>query len=792
MGFPYLAPLKPWIKEVFEEREISKNLKHLSSPFIVLTSGAKVVKSTVESSPDQKAQKLKDILGSKTPATYHGCVITNHSNTDMLYEKKATSLGYDLKGKKIEIEGETNRRVSPPIIEGLDIDTDGANNTLKTAKLTIKCFTLKQLEMFEIFFLKPGMNLLVEYGDNSIDRRTDVRDKSQNNEIPQFDRILRSGKIDGDGPGGMGGKYFNRITDALIDKTDYEKFVKTFKDYYRTTTDSLSEYLLKIRRTLGTYDLVAGKVTNFNFEVDENGVYTINLDISQGNQMTLAIPLTNKGGQNSKTLGTSVKGTPTYEQYLESISADLNLPLLGPSMAPSDKWKNHLFNFGKLNEKQSDTATSNKPYISFHFIVEILMNYIIDTGGNVDNKIFRFDIPEYYKDKEGKKPIQCLPIFYHKNIISSSEDIIFPNKTLPNIIVTKKESTEISFSTDKTIDGSIGSGNNALQLRLMDGTVPINDLWTSEGTPIPKPSEDNNDMLLGNAANIFVNYIKVVEIWQKSGTRREFLFKLLDLINQSGYGFYTLTYGNIKDGSLGEGATLFDVRAGMFGGSIKKSSIYRFKSGTINSNVRSFSFNFELSDLVAGRTVFNSQNALMAAIKKTPKDEIKNLPLPESAYKSVDFSLYTNADGFYSINQIDYEAINETWKEVKQKPKDAVNPNEEKKDNEAENLSEIIKTKSTKFKKEGGNITLIYKDDGFCRGKLHATIQPKSTLAPIDITIEIDGISGISCGEYFEIDGVPEIYNQTGVFQITNTKHNVSPEGWKTTIEAQHRIIKKE
>lgn len=74
---------------------------------------------------------------------------------------------------------------------------------------------------------------------------------------------------------------------------------------------------------------------------------------------------------------------------------------------------------------------------------------------------------------------------------------------------------------------------------------------------------------------------------------------------------------------------------------------------------------------------------------------------------------------------------------------------------------------------------------------MHTTIKPKSTLSPIDINLEIDGLSALSCGEYFEIDGVPEIYNQTGVFQITNTKHNISPDGWKTTIEAGHRIVKK-
>ncbi len=784
MGFPYLAPLKPWIKDILEERELNKNLKHLSSPFIVLTSGAKVVKSKPYKTAEEKENALKEILQTDTAAMYHGCIITNQSDPKMLYETNETSIGYDFKGKKIIVEGETNRRVSPPIIEGLDIDTDGSNNTLKSAKLTIKCFTLKQLEMFEVFFLKAGMNLLVEYGDNSLDRRTDIKQKNESEKIPVFDRIQRSGKIsDGD--------YFNRIQDALIDKKDYKSFTEGFSDYFRATTDSLSVYLGKLRRTLGTYDLVAGKVTDFNFEVEESGIYTVNLTISQGNQMTLAIPLNQKSGQNSNTYSPPPPGTTVYEQYLETISVDLNLPELKTAMAPEAKWKNHLFNFGKLNEKQSDTATSNKPYISLHFIIEILMNYIVNTNGNIDTKTFRFDIPEYYKDATLKQPIQCIPIFYHKNIISSNEDVVFPNKTMASISVVKSDKTQISFITDTTIDGSIGSGNNKIELRLMDGTTPVNDLWTPDGIKIPKVDENNTDMVFGNAANIFLNYIRVVEMWQKSGTRKEFLFKVLNMINDAGYGFYTLIYGNIKDGSLGDNATILDARGGTFG-AVAKSDIYRFKPGTIKSNVRNFSFNFELSDLVAGRTVFNAQTTLMAAAKKKTKEEVKKLELPVEAYKSIDFSLYTNADGYYSINQIDYLSINKTWKEITAKPTGQVDPNAEKQDNEAQNLSEVIKSKSTKFKKENGNITLVYKDNDFLRAKMNASIKPKSTLAPIDITLEIDGLSGLSCGEYFEVDGVPEIYNQTGVFQITNTKHNISSEGWKTTIEAGYRIVKKE
>jgi hypothetical protein len=49
-------------------------------------------------------------------------------------------------------------------------------------------------------------------------------------------------------------------------------------------------------------------------------------------------------------------------------------------------------------------------------------------------------------------------------------------------------------------------------------------------------------------------------------------------------------------------------------------------------------------------------------------------------------------------------------------------------------------------------------------------------------------MAGLSCGEYFQIDGIPEIYNKNGIFQITNVKQGIDESGWKTTIEAGYRV----
>jgi hypothetical protein len=219
--------------------------------------------------------------------------------------------------------------------------------------------------------------------------------------------------------------------------------------------------------------------------------------------------------------------------------------------------------------------------------------------------------------------------------------------------------------------------------------------------------------------------------------------------------------------------------------------IYRFKPSTIKSIVKDFSFNFEMSNLVAGRTVFNAQRFLVEALKKVedPKDGTK-IPLPEDAYKNFDNSLFSNADGYYSINKIDLKALEKNFEDAVKTKQTTEPPKAE--ENETANVLDIIAQKSIKFKLDKTNIqTLVYTDvDTVKKAIADTNTEEKSTLTPIDITITIDGMSGFSCGEYFKINGIPEIYNEIGVFQITNTKHSVTRDGWTTTLEAGFRIIK--
>ena len=818
MGFPFLAPLSPWIVEVLKEREESTFDTAFRNPYAILTSGALVVKGTAESDQEKRKTQLVGLITNPPdyPKSYKGCIISNNSNDiGLSYQTGKTIVGIDFEGHPIEVEGETGRKVSTPIITSIEIDTDGANNTLKTARVNLICFTLKQLEMFELFFMKPGMNVLLEWGDSSLLKTKFNYEKLAN--TPQVQKRKYNRYKDGKEIEEF--KQYTKPEEALVPKTgNYNTWCTDFSDYYRSDTNAIANYLERIEKSLGTYDLVAGKVLDYSFSMGDNGTYQIMVEISQGNQVSLAIP--NNPTKGSSKLGTQILDpniTP-YDQIMELIASDFNLEksnlkkiLDFPHPIKGGKWENDWFNFLKVNKEQKDTVASQDAYVSLRFVLKILMNYIL-VNGNVDEKFFTFNLPVYNKkagntglEMNGKIPKEynVLPVTSNTFIMSSSDEVVFPSKELPTIVAPiQPKENQPALSDEENI---IKIGKDKI-----DGTINGYTFHITDTYVVPhvqpfieiKPSNENDR--IGDALNIFLKYETVVKLWKKNQTRIDFLEAILNMVNSHSYGLFQLVYGLQVENSL---PTIVDYKAAAKEIQLQnqKVEIYRFKPTTIKSIVKSFSFNFQMSNLVAGRTLFNSNKAIAEAKSKLTPEELKNIKtdsiqLPPNAYKSIDNSTFANSDGWYSINNVELKRIEANFATAKKNINSSVSKEGDSKTatKEAQNLTDVVNTKTTKFilDKAGKNIKpLIYKDTTFIQDYILQSVKSenkKSTLSPIDITITIDGFSGFRCGQYFNVDGIPEIYNQIGVFQITNTKHNIQTDGgWTTTIEAGFRIVDK-
>lgn len=745
MPFPFVAPLKDWTVKKLKERESDRNYITTMSPFAMMSSGAVVLKGKTS---DEIKELFKTQQYGNDVTTYYGCVITNSTDVSKLYQTGKTIVGYDLNGKEIVVEGEINRRVSTPIIESIEIDTDGGNNTLKTAQVKVKVFTLKQLEMFELFFLRPSMNVVLEYGWGS-----DIRNKSK--------------------------KY--TIDSKLFGKKNFTKYKEDYSAVFLNSAEKKGEYLQTLKDLEGEYDYMVGKVSNFSYSPEENGTYLVNIEVSAGNELQLWPALKSAKSKNDtakkdKTL------IGTYESFIKKIASDLGIDKL-KNVFKDKSWEDEFFNYGIVNDKQKTTLVSKTPYISMKVIIEIINQLKLIKYSKEDGIVVTYQF--------ANKPI--IPVNSNPNIISTSEYVIFPGN-LPQVTLSN-DSTENAIvflhETDKRIDGTIKAKSFNID------NSPIYDFKT--GKPIQttnkiiKDLDENKDIEvksnIGNLLNVFFSYDRFLEIFDNGNSIADIMNPVLETISDAMLGLSSLELQKPYDTINYSGLEIIDKKMSLAipkedKNKQNKEEVYKFKIGAVGSIIKNFNFNMEMSTLMQAQALYSTQLAIAKQNDKTKTNASKEI----DKFVSADLSYATNADGYFSVNDMEVEII-------KRAPK--VTPGTESSDEKSNDkakkqLSDSIQSKYIKFlipSPNGKSTNLIYKDSSL----VQSYILPKSpaesvALTYLDISFEIDGMAGFSCGEYFQIEGIPEVYNKNGYFQITNVKQGIDANGWKTTIEAGYLL----
>jgi hypothetical protein len=763
------------------------------TPFVILTSPALATKQSNDAqlSLKERADKFQEIIKSNTNSnsttdSYKGCIISNRiQNKDNSYQSGPSYIGIDFRGNRIYVDGETNRGIPNPIIETLEIDTDGTGNTLKIATVNVRLFSLKQLEMFELFYLKPGMNILLEFGNNQSvfaeDRKNYIKNR-YGRDIDKTQSQNAQSNVD--------------LSTILVDKYNYDTFCSNFSDLSIGDIKALQKYYKRVEDSRGTYEQVAGRVLDYTYIIEENGTYLVNLKITGGNEVSRAIPKSTTTA-NGKTRGTTAK-VGDFNTWINQIEADFGLPQLSEVVSIKDDEK-HFFNWGVANSDKGYESLSKKPYITLSFIIDKILNHnVLINAGFVDDALVAIGKQKFYTDENGGGEIEMILANSANALISSNENIIFPGE-LPSFIKDKNTNT-IVLKTDSK--GNIETTN--CDINGLDYTITNSKLFVENEKKhntsssdvkdyIQVYSNEGDDIKLGNALNIFLNYEAVFNLWQKAYTVLDFLEGVLDLINDNSYGLIKLVIGTIEGGKFPaffvDGKLRQDKKT-IQGIVANVDPAYRFKPTTIKSIVKEFTYEFNMSENVAGRTLFNSY-AYIAQTKagRDPNNE-QLLGIAKNAYESVDFYTTQNADGWYSLNYVDVKSVEKQQAKIKETSL-TTTPAKATKTATPEDVSKVIDASSKKFKTSKGIKILIFQNEKVVAKYVSKSFyeKNKSLLTPIQISLTIDGISGISCGEYFKCDGVPEIHNQIGAFQIENVKHSVGSEGWYTTLEARWRVL---
>jgi len=787
----FISDLKPWVKEIFRNRERVTESSIFKVPFVILTSPALVTKQSSDTklTLKERAERFQDIINNTFEASYadsyKGCIITNKiQNKDNSYQLGPSHIGVDFRGNRINVDGETNRAIPNPIIESLQIDTDGTGNTLKIATVGVRLFSLKQLEMFELFYLKPGMNLLLEFGNNQ-SVFADIRRDYIKNRYGEDSQKTQT----------EGAQSVINLQKVLVDKSNYDSFCSNFSELSIGDMKALQKYYKRVEDSRGTYEQVAGKVLDYTYSIEENGTYVVVLKITAGNEVSRAIPKATTTAS-GKTKGTSVK-PDDFNTWINQIEVDFGLPQLSEVVTKSDDSK-YFFNWGVANADKGYESLSKKPYITLGFVIDKILNHnVLVNAGFIDDALVGIGKQKFYTDANGGGEMEMILANSAEALISSNENVIFPGQ-LPSFIKDKAENT-IVLKTDK--NGNIETTDcniNDLEYTIKNSTLFVENEKKHDTSPeevkdyIQVYSKDGDDIKLGNALNIFINYEAVLSLWRKAYTMLDFLEGILDVVNDNSYGLIKLILGTIEGGKfpafIVDGKLRQDKKT-LQGIMTSVDPAYRFRPTTISSIVKEFTYDFNMSENVAGRTLFNSY-AYIAQTKagKNPDNE-QLLGIQKDAYESIDFYRTQNADGWYSLNYVDIKSVEK--QQAKAQNNNGLEQSTGTKSKTQEDVSKVIDASSKKFKTNNGTKILIFQNEKVVSRYVAKSFyeKNKSLLTPIEISITIDGISGISCGEYFKCDGVPEIHNVIGAFQIENVKHSVTPDGWYTTLDARWRVL---
>lgn len=736
----YRFPLKSWIVNILRERQKDVNKGNTKMPFIIMSSAAKIVQGKSGANKKEILEQVGQILKNENiNPKYKGCIITNNVDAKINYNIGKTIVGYDFDGKPIECESESGRKISPVIIESLDIKADGTAMTRKMAMVNLRCFSLHQLELVEQFFLQMGMHVLIEFGDNS---------------------------------------YVNEIknNNILATKSDYNQFIKDFLKYQIPTATEFAEYLDACRKSKGSYDRFAGILYDYNYKINADGTFSVMATYIQGNEINYQMPLTI-----STAYGTLVtkKEKPTYfEELMENVANDLpgmDLEIL-KKLDPND-WQNEFFNFNKTTDSTEDSTVSSTPYISLKFILEIILNNLTTKGGT--NPDFKLNIPNTGNNKIFKigsnNYEKIVPIKIHKFITPIDDAILFPNKLFPKYGTNDKGI--LVSNTKNLIDASI-NGKSMVVKDDVEFIHPAGNIKINLKDPF----------VIGNALNIFVDYNRVITAWYQSYSRNDFLLQILELINDRSFGIFKLGYGNIYEGSL---ATIIDFK--LFSEIDLKPTErdparveYRFNPLNINSIVRDFDFTFNMDSNAAAIAIQNA-NAFVSEHRFAGTSKSTDLEYRDRIYGLSSYANHATVDGLYSINQIQYEKLlPPTGSLSLYKPNtDGSTPYDI--DYTTSETEDLINFKLNPKDKKSIQ-TLVVTNPNFLYTELlqkQSQIDSTQVLTNISISFKLDGISGFNIGETFQIDGVPEMRNKVGEFRINNIQHTLDNQtGWITLIEA--------
>ena len=238
-----------------------------------------------------------------------------------------------------------------PAIESANISFYN-RGALAKADIKIKVFTVEQLQVFDLLYLRIGYSMLLEWGHNVY---VDNNENLQNRD---------------------------------------EFFTKPFEKFFTegiTQNDILNAIKVERKNTAYNYDAMLGKVTNFTWKFNPDGSYDIDLNLIGYGDLIESLKINTSSNKKGKIETINQKLNNDKQGYIsqrEKLQTTLNSLIVKPSMfdsVPSDNVSLEDFNnkFNKLKENYKKLLnTGNNKSLTTEKIAKDAETFS-DKGGKV-------------------------------------------------------------------------------------------------------------------------------------------------------------------------------------------------------------------------------------------------------------------------------------------------------------------------------------------------------------------------------------------------------------------------
>ena len=495
-------------------------------------------------------------------------------------------------------------------------------------------------------------------------------------------------------------------------------------------------------------DYMAGPLVNFNFKINSDATIDAELELGSPSEIPGFLALNKK----EKTTSTDAKSEGD-DIVVVCQGLDLDGKLTGTTEA---EIKAHTINFrDDRKDKATTFGESSDTYVQLGFALKAILDKFRPKEGSSNKLELGIDLSNSIA-------------MGHPNMISVSENVVFPNSTTMGFIGGYSEKNARVLTPTLSATQKFGPFNTTHEF-------PIDTVNTNIGPAsvvIPNKTA-------GFIENIYIKTDFLKDSAKGCETVNDFLDKIIAELNVAGVGLYNLARRETagKDSKL-----IYSIVDLNLSHNVSKAAIPSINLFTNNSRVIDISMNCDMpKEIVASMVIPNNDVAqpddnpgirMFAMQKPDPVMDLlpKTPPVLGGAIADDDTS------GFWASIGAFFTLIPSFFSNTFNMP--------------GENRVKFAA--STKFGDGGADPMFgVFKDVSCVKHYVFgSSFTRNNALVPVTISFTLLGMSGITIGSAitFSPSPVPWLTRATGYWQVTSVEHKVDDSKWTTTVECKFRV----